>query len=364
MGVRRLDIDLLLCVCWLDKVIILEYWCMAVYFKFLASKVPLYPVSCRTLSFSQFQPCMSIPVAPVKDVELFKARYSKKVAHRACLSVEQNMHAGSFWVFLWFICPHICMFCFMSVCGVWSAVAMHAVDCISFGWFDIHIGRQCGSGRTIHCGGKHLLGTPHQLRGHNNSSIMYPKSTHPLPITTWTTILPVHTPILPMHSAILLIHTPHCPHLQPHFTHLHSHSTHSHPILPTSKPICPVWTPHFTHPHSPTHNQILLIHEPILSTTSTNTIFFNTLHPYVPYVTQPPPFCKHTVSLVQFHGTHPYALHCTSQPHFTRSQLDLFIHRPILLIHMHPGYFFFYSSLSPCHPFMGAFSPVASKHPH
>ena len=35
---------------------------------------------------------MSIPVAPVEHVQLFKVKYSKKVAHRACLSVELNMH--------------------------------------------------------------------------------------------------------------------------------------------------------------------------------------------------------------------------------------------------------------------------------
>ena len=54
----------------------------------------LYPVSCRALSFSQFQPWVSIPVAPVENLQLFEVKYSKKkkVACRARLSVELNMH--------------------------------------------------------------------------------------------------------------------------------------------------------------------------------------------------------------------------------------------------------------------------------
>ena len=35
---------------------------------------------------------MSIPVAPVEHVQLFKVKYSKNVAHRACLSVELTTH--------------------------------------------------------------------------------------------------------------------------------------------------------------------------------------------------------------------------------------------------------------------------------
>ena len=35
-------------------------------------------------------------------------RMPKKVAHRACLSVQLNMHPNSFLVFLWFICPRVC----------------------------------------------------------------------------------------------------------------------------------------------------------------------------------------------------------------------------------------------------------------
>ena len=37
---RRLDIEVLLCVCRLDKVLFLCSWCIAVYFKFLAWKAP------------------------------------------------------------------------------------------------------------------------------------------------------------------------------------------------------------------------------------------------------------------------------------------------------------------------------------
>ena len=58
----------------------------------------LHPRHCRTFGFSQFQPWMSILVAPVEHVQL-----------------ELNMHPNiSFRVFLWFICPHGCMFCFLS----------------------------------------------------------------------------------------------------------------------------------------------------------------------------------------------------------------------------------------------------------
>ena len=52
-----------------------------------------YTVSCRTLSFSHFQPSMSIPVVPPEHVQLFKGKYSKKkMAHRALLSADLNMH--------------------------------------------------------------------------------------------------------------------------------------------------------------------------------------------------------------------------------------------------------------------------------
>ena len=51
---RRLDIELLLCVCWLDKVGLLVFQISCI------QGTTLYPVSCRTLSFSQCHPWMSI----------------------------------------------------------------------------------------------------------------------------------------------------------------------------------------------------------------------------------------------------------------------------------------------------------------
>ena len=36
------------------------YWCIVVDFRFLASGARLCCVSCKTLSFSQFQPCMCV----------------------------------------------------------------------------------------------------------------------------------------------------------------------------------------------------------------------------------------------------------------------------------------------------------------
>ena len=55
---RRLDIEVLLCVCWLDKVLLLVHCCVL---KISCMEgTALHPVSRRTLSFSQFQPQMSM----------------------------------------------------------------------------------------------------------------------------------------------------------------------------------------------------------------------------------------------------------------------------------------------------------------
>ena len=87
----RLDIEVLLCVCCLDEVLLLVHCCVLQIS--CMEGTALYPVSCRTLSFSQFQPRMStilmcgllvllsicnvqtgdpIPVARVEHVQLFK----------------------------------------------------------------------------------------------------------------------------------------------------------------------------------------------------------------------------------------------------------------------------------------------------
>ena len=50
----------------------------------------LYPASCRTLSFSQFQPWMSIPVASVEHVLLFKVQYSQNKWHTESLSRAEH----------------------------------------------------------------------------------------------------------------------------------------------------------------------------------------------------------------------------------------------------------------------------------
>ena len=57
-SLRRLDVELLLCVCWLDKVVLLVHSCVLQIS--CIQSTPLYPVSYRTLSFSQLQPLMSI----------------------------------------------------------------------------------------------------------------------------------------------------------------------------------------------------------------------------------------------------------------------------------------------------------------
>ena len=46
---RRLDIELLRCVCWLAKVVLLVHWCA--HQGSSIQGTPLYPVSCRTLQF-------------------------------------------------------------------------------------------------------------------------------------------------------------------------------------------------------------------------------------------------------------------------------------------------------------------------
>ena len=76
----------------------------------------LSPVSCRTLSFSQCQPWMSIPVAPVEHVQPFKVKYSKKQWQIEPVSQWSGtcIPTGGVRVFLWFICPRLCMFCFVS----------------------------------------------------------------------------------------------------------------------------------------------------------------------------------------------------------------------------------------------------------
>ena len=89
----RLDIEVLLCVCCLDEVLLLVHCCVLQIS--CMEGTALSPVSCRTLSFSQFQPRMStilmcgllvllsicnvqtgepIPVARVEHVQLFKVK--------------------------------------------------------------------------------------------------------------------------------------------------------------------------------------------------------------------------------------------------------------------------------------------------
>ena len=76
---RRFDIELLLRVCWLDKVVLLVHCCVLPIS--CIQGTTLYPASCRMLSFSQFPPWMSILVAPVEHVELFNVKYSKNKWH-------------------------------------------------------------------------------------------------------------------------------------------------------------------------------------------------------------------------------------------------------------------------------------------
>ena len=91
------------------------YCCIAVYFKLLASKA----LHCTLYHAEHFFAISAMDVhssAPIEHVQLSKVKYPKtKVAHRAWLSVELNMHPNKqFRVFLRFICPHVCMFCFVS----------------------------------------------------------------------------------------------------------------------------------------------------------------------------------------------------------------------------------------------------------
>ena len=88
---RRLHIELLLCVCWLDKVVLLMHCCVLQIS--CIQGTTLYPVSCRTLNFSQFQPCMSIPVAPIEHVQLFKVKYPQKSGTQS-LSLSGAEHAS------------------------------------------------------------------------------------------------------------------------------------------------------------------------------------------------------------------------------------------------------------------------------
>ena len=72
--------------------------CLLVGQGIIISALPVAPISriqgttCKTLGFSQLQPWMSIPVGLNEHVRLFQVKYSKTVAHRACFSVELNMH--------------------------------------------------------------------------------------------------------------------------------------------------------------------------------------------------------------------------------------------------------------------------------
>ena len=110
----------------------------------------LYPVSCRALSFSQFQPWMSIPVAPVEHVQPFNFKHSTKSGTQS-LSLSRAEHAfqqavsGSF-------------FCGSYALVVACFALCHASFVFPWGW---------GEGRTHVvtiqgvCGGVHTRKSNH-----------------------------------------------------------------------------------------------------------------------------------------------------------------------------------------------------------
>ena len=55
-----------------------------------------------------------IPVAPVEHVQLFRLHCSPKTPARKSWTKSLSIATGSFWVILLFICPCVCMFCFVS----------------------------------------------------------------------------------------------------------------------------------------------------------------------------------------------------------------------------------------------------------
>ena len=105
--------EVLLCVCWLDEVLLLVHCCVRRIS--CVEGTALYPVSCRTLSYSRFQPRMSmilariflvllsisnvqtrelIPVASVKHVQLFKVKYSRQKKWHTEPVAQYTSHAS------------------------------------------------------------------------------------------------------------------------------------------------------------------------------------------------------------------------------------------------------------------------------